>query len=188
MGLPFPLSYPLVNGVRHSWASVAITAGGLTYGGVTEVNYAPKLDAQYVRGAGPNPIATTTGMATMTADMTMLEEEFRQFIQTIGGLGGLVGLGGSGFLTTFFSVEVQKSNEGYILGGMSTIIDNFQARITEVSAAMSASSGDALVRKMTLLPITMNLNGASPFPNMPSLSLGGIAGAGIGIARRIIGI
>src|SRR5689334_16769108 len=36
------LSYPLVNGVRHSWASVAITAGGLPFGGVTEINYAPK--------------------------------------------------------------------------------------------------------------------------------------------------
>jgi hypothetical protein len=40
---------------------------------------------------------------------------------------------------------------------------------------------------MTLLPLTMRLNGASPFPNMPSLSLGGVAGAGIGIARRILG-
>ena|SRR5690348_3993599 len=185
MALPFALSYPLVNGVRHSWASVAITAGGLPFGGVTEINYAPKLDAQYVRGAGPNPIATTTGLASMTADMTMLEEEFKLLMQTLGSP-GLIG-GGAGFMTSFFDIEVTKSNEGYILGGMSTIIDTLQCRITEVSAAMQASSGDALVRKMTLLPITMRLNGASPFPNMPSLSLGGIAGAGIGIARRILG-
>jgi len=187
MALPFiGPSYPLTNGVRHSWASVGISAGGVTYGGVTECNYSPKLDAQYVRGAGPLPIGTTTGMATMTADMTMLEEEFKMFILTLGSP-GLIG-GGAGFMTSFFNVEVTKSNEGYIEGGMSTIIDTFTARITEVSAAMQASSGDALVRKMTLLPITMRLNGASPFPNMPSLSLGGVSGAGIGIARRILGI
>jgi hypothetical protein len=184
MGLLFP-SYPLTNGVRHSWASVAVTAGGLGFGGVVEVNYAPKLDAQYVRGAGPLPIGTTTGLATMTADMTMLEQEFKTFQQTLGSP-SLVG-GGAGFMTSFFECEVQKSNEGYIEGGMSTITDSFMSRITEVSAAMQASSGDALVRKMTLLPITMRLNGASPFPNMPSLSLGGIGGAGIGIARRILG-
>ena len=186
MALPFTgPSYPLINGVRHSWASVGITAGGVTYGGCVEVNYSPKLDAQYVRGAGPLPIATTTGLGTMTADMTMLEEEFKNLCGTLGSPGFFGG--GVGFMTSFFAVEVQKSNEGYIEGGMSTIIDTFTARITEVSAAMQASSGDALVRKMTLLPITMRLNGVSPFPNMPSLSLGGISGAGIGIARRIIG-
>ncbi len=184
MGLLFP-SYPLTNGVRHSWASCGFTFGGLAFGGVTEVNYAPKLDAQYVRGAGPLPIGTTTGLATMTADATMLEQEFKVFQQTLGSP-SLIG-GGAGFMTSFFDAEIQKSNEGYIEGGMSTVTDTFQARITEVSAAMQASSGDALVRKMTLLPITMRLNGASPFPNMPSLSLGGVAGAGIGIARRIVG-
>lgn len=184
MGLLFP-SYPLTNGVRHSWASCGFTFGGLAFGGVTEVNYAPKLDAQYVRGAGPLPIGTTTGLATMTADATMLEQEFKTFQQTLGSP-SLIG-GGAGFMTSFFDAEIQKSNEGYIEGGMSTITDTFQARITEVSAAMQSSSGDALVRKMTLLPITMRLNGASPFPNMPSLSLGGVGGAGIGIARRILG-
>lgn len=186
MALPFALSYPMTNGVRHSWASVGIQVGGMTYGGVTEVNYAPKLDAQYVRGAGPLPIATTTGMGSMTADMTMLEEEFRMLVNTLGSP-GLLG-GGAGFMTSFFEVQVTKSNEGYIEGGMSTIIDSFTGRITEVTAAMQTSSGDALVRKMTILPITMRLNGASPFPNMPSVSLGGAVGAGIGIARRLLGI
>ncbi len=179
------LRYPLINGVRHSWASVGINCAGIDIGGVTELNYAPKLDGQYVRGAGPLPIATTTGLGSMTADMTMLEEEFKTLQQLLGSP-GLIG-GGAGFLTSFFTVQVTKSNEGYIESGMSTILDSFQARMTEVTAAMQSSSGDALVRKCTLLPITMNINGASPFPNMPSLSLGGIAGAGIGVARRILG-
>ncbi len=186
MALPFVgPSYPMINGVRHSWASVGITIGGITYGGVTEVNYSPKLDAQYVRGAGPLPIATTTGLGSMTADFTVLEEEFKMMVGSLGSP-GLLG-GGAGFMTSFFPIEVQKSNEGYIEGGMSTIIDTIVARITEVSAAMQTSSGDALVRKCTCLPLTMRLNGVSPFPNMPSLSLGGITGAGIGIARRLIG-
>ncbi len=181
-GLP---SYPLLNGVRHSWASVQITAGGITIGGVQEMNYAVKLAAQYVYGAGPLPIATTTGVGSMTADMTLLEEEFRMLVLTLGSP-GLLG-GGAGFMTSFFDIEVQKSNEGYIEGGLSTIIDTLQCRITEATAAMKTNDGTALVRKVTLLPLTMRLNGASPFPNMPSLSLGGVAGAGIGIARRILG-
>lgn len=180
------MQYPLINGVRHSWASVSIKAGGITWGGITEINYAPKLDAQYVRGAGPLPIASTTGMGSMSADMTMLEEEFNSFIQTLGSPGPLGG--GAAFMTSFFTAEITKSNEGYIEGPMSTIVDQFTARITEVSAAASSGSGDALVRKMTLLPISMNINGASPFPNMPSLSLGGIAGAASGIVRRVLGI
>ncbi len=177
--------YPLANGVRHSWASVSATAGGITYGGFQEINYAAKLDAQYVRGAGPLPIGTTTGLATMTCDFTLLEEEFKMLVLTLGAP-SLIG-GGAGFMTSFFDLEVQKSNEGYIEGGLSTITDTMKVRITEVSAAMQASSGDALVRKCTCLPLTMRFNGASPFPNMPSISLGGVLGAGIGIARRIIG-
>jgi hypothetical protein len=180
-----PPSYPLINGVRHSWASVSGSCGGITYGGFQEINYSPKLDAQYVRGAGPLPIGTTTGLASMTADFTILEEEFKMMQQTLGSPSPIGG--GAGFMTTFFDLEVQKSNEGYIEGGMSTITDTMKVRITEVSAAMQASSGDALVRKCTCLPISMFLNGASPFPNMPSLSLGSIGG-GVGIARRLIGI
>jgi hypothetical protein len=182
----FGPSYPLVNGVRHSWASVGASAGGITYGGFTEINYAAKLDAQYVRGAGPLPIGTTTGQGSMTLDFTMLEEEFKMFVQTLGSP-SLLG-GGAGFMTSFFDLEVQKSNEGYIEGGMSTITDTMKVRITEVTAAMSTSNADGLVRKCTCLPLTMRFNGASPFPNMPSLSLGGIVGGGIGIARRLIGI
>lgn len=186
MALPFLIRYPLVNGVRHSATSVELKMAGLIVGGWGEVNYAPKLDAQYVRGAGPLPIATTTGMGSMTADITLLEEEWNM-IQSVLGSPGLIG-GGSGFMTSFFETQVTKSNEGYIEGGMSTIVDTFTSRITEVSGAMSVNSGDALVRKLTLLPITMRLNGASPFPNMPSLSLGGVAGAGIGVARRLLGV
>lgn len=172
------VQFPLVNGVRHSWTSVECKLAGGVVAGITEFNYSPKLEAATVRGAGPLPIGTTTGLASYTADFTILLEEFNQFVTTLG----------PAWMTAFFDFEISYSDEGYAAAGLSTITDSVRrCRITEVGAAASNGSGDATVRKVTLLPLEMYLNGVSPMPNQPSLSIGGLAGAGVNVARRIIG-
>lgn len=173
------VAFPLVNGVRHSWTSVEIKVAGSIIGGITEINYAPKLEAATVRGAGPLPIGTTTGLASYTADFTILLEEFNSLTLALG----------PAWMTAFFDVDVSYSDEGYTAAGLSTINDSIRrVRITEVTAAASNGSGDPLVRKCTLLPLEMYLNGVSPMPNQPSISIGGLAGAAVNVGRRVIGL
>lgn len=175
--MSFGLPFPLINGVRHSWSCVSLKAAGLLIGGITEINYAPKLEAAIVRGAGPLPIAHTTGQASYTADFSMLLQESVDFLTALGGA----------FMTAMFDVEVSYSDEGYTASGVGVYTDMIKrCRITEISAAMSNGSADALVRKFTLLPLEMLINGQSPMPNQPSLSIGGVAGTATGVVNRLL--
>lgn len=174
-------AYPLVNGVRHSWAGVTIELNGLTYGGVTSINYEALLDGQPVRGAGPLVIGHTTGQASWTGDFEMLLEEWNALQLTLSSA--------QGFMSTFFNVRIAYSNEGYLLSGMGSYVDNlFGCRIKSLGSTAQASSGDGLVKKATLLVTSGNINGVNPFPNMPTLSLGGAAGALINGVRSVTGI
>jgi hypothetical protein len=151
----------------------------MTVGGITEINYSPKLEAAYVRGAGSVPVGVTTGLASFSADMTLLLAEADQFQLSLG----------PSFMTAFFDVEVNYSDEGYTGAGFKVITDSIRkCRITEVSQALSNGNGDGLVRKYTLLPLELYMNGISPVPNQPSISLGGIAGTAVGAVRRLTGI
>lgn len=175
--MAFGLPFPLVNGVRHSWSCVSAKVAGLTIGGITEINYAPKLEAAIVRGAGPLPIAHTTGQASYTADMSILLQEYQDLVTALG----------ASYMTAMFDVEVSYSDEGYTASGVGTYTDVIKrCRITEISAAMSNGSADALVRKLTLLPLEMTLNGVNPMPNQPSLSLGGVSGTATGVINRLL--
>lgn len=170
-------AFPLINGVRHSWTSVEIKIGGAVIGGVTEINYAPKLDPSKARGAGPLIAGLTTGLADYTADVTLLLAEYNE-VQT---------MLGPAFMTAFFDIETSYSDEGYTGSGMPIITDWMKVRISEVTSATSNGSADAIVRKCTLVPVDMRLNGVSPMPNQPSMAVGAL-GAGVNIGRRILGI
>ncbi len=173
-------SYPLVNGVRHSWAGVGIEVNGLTYGGITSINYEALLDGQPVRGAGPLVIGHTTGQASWTGDFEILLEEWNALMLTLAGP--------HGFMSTFFSARISVSNEGYVTSGMGNFVDTLTGcRIKSVGSTAQASSGDGLVKKVALLVTAGTINGVNPFPNMPTLSLGGVAGAAINGVRSVAG-
>jgi hypothetical protein len=168
------LQYPLVNGDRHSWASVEITVNNLTIGGITAINYEALLDGQPVRGAGPLVIGHTLGQASWTGDFEILLEEWKMLQQTLG----------PGFMQTYFGIRVS-----YSARGMSTVVDTLDGcRVKSLGATAQSSSGDALVRKVPLLITSGTFDGVSPFPNQPGLSLGNLPGALIDGARRLVGI
>jgi hypothetical protein len=168
------LQYPLINGDRHSFASVEIQFNNLSIGGFTAINYEALLDGQPVRGAGPLVIGHTIGLASWTGDFEMLLEEWNFFQASLG----------PGFMQQYFNIRVT-----YAARGMSTIVDTLSGcRVKSVGASGQSSSGDALVRKVPLLITSGNFNGVSPFPNQPSLSLGNLGGALIDGARRLVGI
>lgn len=175
--MAFGLDFPLINGVRHSWSSVGFKAAGITWGGITEINYGAKLEAAAVYGAGPLIVGTTTGKASYSMDFTMLLQEADDMIAALG----------DGWMTAITSAQVDYSDEGYTGSGTKTITDSINpVRIVEFSQALSNGSADAAVRKFTCIVWGMLLNGKNPMPNQPSLSVGGVAGAATGVIQRIL--
>jgi hypothetical protein len=149
------VAYPLINGVRHSWASIEIRVAGNIVLGITEINYNDGLEPGVVRGAGARPIALTTGEASFDGDFTILLEEFNT----------LVSLLGPRWKTVAFDIVVSYSEED---SGLTTIVDTIQgARITKTEAGNSSGSTDGTTRKCTIKPMGLLWNGVDSMPAQP---------------------
>ena len=145
--------YPLVNGVRHSWASVEIKANDDIVLGITEVNYKNSLEPSEVMGAGPRPIAYTLGKASFDGDFTILLEEFNAFITKLG----------AGWQSRAFDIVVTYDESG---SGLSTIVDTIKGcRITSTEGAATSANADAIVRKLPFKALDILWNGLSGVPN-----------------------
>ena len=150
--------YPLINGKRHSWASVEIKLADDIILGVTELNYKDSLDPSIVRGAGPRPIAFTLGMAEFDGDLTILLEEFNTLVTKLG----------PGWKAVSFDIIVTYDESG---SGLSTIVDTLKGvRLTTTENGASSSSADATVRKMSLKCLDILWNGVSSIPAQPGLN------------------
>ena len=151
------VSYPLVNGVRHSWSSIESRVNGSIVLGITEVNYSPTLEPGEVRGAGPRVIAHTLGQASYEGDFTILLEEFNALVAALG----------DAWMTRTFDIIITYDESG---SGLSTIVDTLSGcRITKVEASNSSGSTDASVRKCTIKYLGLLLNGVDPMPAQPTI-------------------
>lgn len=149
-------SYPLVNGVRHSWASVEIRVAGNIVLGVQELNYKDKLDPSLVYGAGSLPIGFTTGRAEFEGDFSLLLEEFNT----------LVTLLGDAWKTKTFDIVCSYDESG---SGLSTIVDTVQTcRITDTESSATGANADAIVRKLSFKCLGILWNGVSAMPAQPT--------------------
>jgi hypothetical protein len=156
-----PVAFPMINGVRHSWSSVEIRLDNGIVLGITEINYSPKLEPGIVRGAGALPIAFTLGNAEYDGDFTILLEEFNSLMTQLG----------PGAMTVSFDIVVSyDATLGNVTeGGLSVIVDTLKGcRITSIEHGASSGSTDAIVRKCTVKPMSMLLNGVSPMPDQPT--------------------
>ncbi|MAX78904.1 MAG: hypothetical protein CL843_01865 [Crocinitomicaceae bacterium] len=77
---------PLVNGTRHSWASVELNIMGRVVTGVTEISYSDTQTKENIYGAGKYPVARGRGNYEATASITLLSYEV-DAIQTAAGEG-----------------------------------------------------------------------------------------------------
>jgi len=157
------IAYPLTNGFRHSWSSVEFRLAGDITLGCTEINYSMKTDRAYVRGAGALPIGQTLGNYTYEADLSILVSEFDAFMTLLGDQA----------TTRFWDIVVSYDAGIGLADGspLSVIQDTIQAAtITEISAAVSSGSADALVRKLTLMPSGLLLNGVAQGPSQPTVA------------------
>lgn len=152
------VQFPLVNGVRHSWASVEARVNGQIVLGFTEVNYSDGLEPGIVKAAGALPIALTTGDASFDGDFTILLEEFNQLVAALGPRWKLVP----------FDIVCTYAEED---SGLTTIVDTIKGcRITKTEAGNSSGSTDGTVRKCTIKPMGLLWNGVDSMPAQPKLT------------------
>lgn len=156
-----PTAYPLINGVRHSYSSIELRINGSVILGCTEINYTTKLEPSVVRAAGALPIGLTLGNADFDGDFSLLLQEFNDMI---------IALGPGAMTIPFDIVVAYDASLGNVLsGGLDVIVDTLQGcRITNIEASNSGGSTDATVRKCTIKPTMILLNGIALTPEQPT--------------------
>ena len=158
------IAYPLVNGFRHSYAQLEIRVAGSIVLGITELNYSWKLEPAVVRGAGALPIGLTLGNADYDADFSILLEEFNSLMD-------ILGAQGPALTVPFDIVAAYDPTIGQLSNpqNLSVLVDTVKGcRITNIEHSSSSGSTDAIVRKCTVKPLGILINGVSPMPEQPT--------------------
>lgn len=99
MGTP---KYPLINGVRYSFASIEADVAGRTVLGMKEIAYTETLEPGEVRGTGSQLLGRTAGDYSVEPSMTMYREEWDDLLDALG----------EGYLRKSFDVKVTYADEG----------------------------------------------------------------------------
>lgn len=157
------ISYPLYNGVYPGWVNIEIRVADKVINGFTELNWSIKVEPGEVRGAGGQPIGYTLGMASYEGDMTILEPQYYE----------LIGVLGDNYMSKAFNIFIAR---GPIDDTGEETFDTYYdalygVRLTGSAGSGSATSGDALVKKLTIKPLRVLENGISPFPQTPSADI-----------------
>lgn len=79
------MNTPLINGTRHSWASVKINLLGRTVTGVTSIEYDDTQEKTNNYGAGIYPVSRGYGRYEATAKITLAAYEVDAIIAAAGG-------------------------------------------------------------------------------------------------------
>lgn len=137
------LVVPLVNGVRHSFASIEAKFAGQIFLGIKSINYSRTRSRGEVRGTHPDPIAKTRGENAYTADCEMYLAEFMAFLRAVTGSDDLTGYG-----DIEFDVTVTYSEDGF-----STIVDEIITCHVDTTEASNGQGTDPTLRKIDLGPM-----------------------------------
>lgn len=73
------MNYPVINGRRYSWASVAIKLRGQEYTGIKSINYKDSLKPTKVMGVGPFQRGRTKGVYEASGDMELFLQDAAHF-------------------------------------------------------------------------------------------------------------
>lgn len=139
-----PIQYPLINGVRHSFASIELKLETQIFIGFKSINYGRTRTRTKVRGNHPDPLAKTRGENDYNADCELYLAEFMLFISQFG----------SGYGDKFFQVLVTYSENGF-----DTIQDIINGCTIDTTEASNGQGPDPLIRKFDLSPLKILFNG-----------------------------
>lgn len=138
-----PIAYPLVNGFRHSFASIELKLGNLIFIGFKGINYSRTRNRALVRGNSPDPIGKTRGDNEYSADCELYLAEWNVFQASLG----------KGYGDQMFQVIVT-----YTEAGSDTITDRLLGCSIDSTEASQSQGSDPLTRKFDLKPLKIILN------------------------------
>lgn len=144
-------TFPLVNGVRHSFTSIKAQFNNIDFVGFTDINFDEKLEGGDVRGASPQLIGQTVGDYKATANFTMLLSNADALIASLG----------DGYGVVRFDINVAFRAAGE---PMSYVLIK-GARISGKSNA-HAQGANGLVVKFDLTPLYILTNGKCLCPDL----------------------
>ncbi len=139
-----PIQYPLINGVRHSFASIELKLNGQIFIGFKSINYSRKRTRAVVRGNSPDPLGKTIGDNEYTTDAEIYLAEWNLFQSLLG----------PGYGDVFFQVLATYSANGF-----DTIQDVINGCTLDSTEASQGQGPDPLVRKFDLAPLKILFNG-----------------------------
>lgn len=154
------LSFPLINGVRASWAEIEFTIANLPTLGIQEISYKPAQDPNPVYGAGVLPVGRTRGQVSFEASFTLLKEEADLLIDALAKTGKSRGLG---FGEVSFDVFLSYRMDALAATPGQIVVHNDQivgCRIKSPDQGHSQGS-DGLKTKFELSVMDILLNGSS---------------------------
>lgn len=155
-----PIAYPLLNGVRHGFASIELKMAGQIFIGFKSLNYLRTRGRAMVKGNHPDPIAKTRGENEYSADVEIYLAEWNLFQ-------ALLQAQGAGYGDQFFSVLATYGENGF-----DTITDEIIGCTMDSTESSNSQGPDALVRKVDLKPLKIKFNGlddlAVPLVGVPA--------------------
>lgn len=146
------LQYPLVNGVRHSFASIEVKIGTQIYF-ATAVNYSRKRNRTLVRANHPDPQGKTRGSNEYSGDLELLLAEYNLVQAALIALANQNGLNG-GYGDIFFQVVVTYGETN-----LDTITDTLLGCTMDSTEASNAEGTDPTKRKFDCAPLKILFNG-----------------------------
>lgn len=153
--MPFPISYPLVNGHRYSFTSIEFGANGIVTRGVSSIDYGDGLMPGKMRGTGPNVVGRTRGEYDADAEIEMYRLEWENLKATLG-------VSGVGFGETAFPIQVQ-----YAEANQPVITDTLEGcRVTKVRTG-GQEGNDPTKVKISLDLLRVLHNGVPMFTPAP---------------------
>jgi hypothetical protein len=151
-------AFPLVNGLRHSWASIEINLNGAIFYG-TGVNWSRKRARTLVRVNHPDPVGKTRGNNEYTGDVELLLAEANLFQSQLIAAANQQNLNG-GYGDVFFSVLVQFTELG-----LDTVTVQLLGCTADSWEQSNAESTEGSKVKMELSPLKVLINGQDDLPN-----------------------
>lgn len=155
-----PLSYPQINGCRHSWASIELKLGAQIYY-CTAINYSRKRDRTMVAVNHPDPVGKTRGKNTYSCDVELLLAEFGLFKAALTAIAG-----GPGYGDVPFTIIVT-----YGESQLDTVTDTILGCTMDSTEASNSEGTDPTKRKFDCAPLKILFDGvddlASPLVAPP---------------------
>ncbi len=143
--MPTPISYPLINGVRHSFASIVLKVDGQEFSGFKSITYARHRERGVGYGTNPDPLFKTRGKNAYECEIEVYAAEFKAF---------MLEHFGNGYGDKFFPIEVSYAENGF-----PTQTDRIVGNTVDDSEGGGSEGTDPLTRKFKTSPIKIYFDG-----------------------------